>query len=276
MLRAMDSNLASHASHLHSAMVGARVHVTDDVLVADSGLHDDTFNVVCRARFGIPEASTRIEETSDLVAGTGRPFSWWVGPASTPEDLRALLTMHGWAEQDSELAMAARLSGVPAQAPRGGLRVERVVDARTLRDYAGLLAANWTPASATVPVYFDAVAESILGGRCASVFVVGYVDGRPVSGAEVHLGDGVAGLYGVVTLEAFRGNGYAGAVTRAALQVARRSGASAAVLQATARGAGVYSRLGFTPVGRYTEFALPFDRPGAVHTGGTRSPRSAL
>ncbi|GAA4479605.1 GNAT family N-acetyltransferase [Rhodococcus olei] len=257
----MDANLASHASHLHSAIPGARVRVADDLLLADSGLHDDTFNLVCRARFTTDDAPGRVEDTATFVRATGRPFSWWVGPASTPADLRALLTVHGFVEQESESAMTASLSDVPAPAARSDLRVETVRDRRTLRDYASLMAANWTPASATVVSYFDTAAEAILRPSCASTFVVGYLDGRPVSGAEVHIGDGVAGLYGVVTLDEFRRRGHGTAVTLAALDVARRAGTRIAVLQASSEGAPVYTRIGFTAVGRYTEFALRSERP---------------
>ncbi|MGW0177268.1 GNAT family N-acetyltransferase [Rhodococcus sp. NPDC003322] len=256
ILGAMDANLASHASHLHSAIPGARVHTSDDLLLADSGLHDDTFNLICRARFTIDDASERVEDTAALVRGTGRPFSWWVGPASTPADLPALLTVNGFVEQESELAMTASLSDIPVPGTRSDLRVETVRDRRTLRDYATLMAANWTPPSATVVSYFDTVAESILRPSCASTFVVGYLDGRPVSGAEVHVSDGVAGLYGVVTLDEFRRCGHGTAVTLAALDVARRAGTRIAVLEATVEGAPVYTRIGFTAVGRYTEFAL--------------------
>lgn len=79
----MERNLAEHACHLHRGMSGATVTETGDLLVADSGLDDDTFNIVAAARFTAADATARIAETVGTLAETGRGFSWWVGPAST-------------------------------------------------------------------------------------------------------------------------------------------------------------------------------------------------
>ncbi|MDN5547360.1 MAG: GNAT family acetyltransferase, partial [Rhodococcus sp. (in: high G+C Gram-positive bacteria)] len=54
VLDAMDANLVSHACHLHEHLPTASVTVTADVVVADSGLADDTFNIIAGARFAVP------------------------------------------------------------------------------------------------------------------------------------------------------------------------------------------------------------------------------
>ncbi|MDR6989599.1 hypothetical protein J2Y66_004116 [Paenarthrobacter nitroguajacolicus] len=75
---AMEQNLAEHASHLHHNRLGASVAKTADLLIADSGLADDTFNIVAAAQFAQDTAQTRTAETVRTLASTGRPFSWWV------------------------------------------------------------------------------------------------------------------------------------------------------------------------------------------------------
>src|SRR5712691_5563368 len=91
----MELNLAEHASHLHRKLVGATVVEGDDLVIADSGLQGDSFNLVAAARFTPETARRRVAETLDILAATGRSFSWRVGPASTPSDLSALLTQAG-------------------------------------------------------------------------------------------------------------------------------------------------------------------------------------
>ncbi|MGY3677611.1 hypothetical protein ACVWXU_001234 [Streptomyces sp. TE33382] len=76
----MERNLAEHACHLHRSMPGAAVTEADDLLVTDSGLDDDTFNIVAAARFTAATAPARITGTARTLARTGRRFSWWVGP----------------------------------------------------------------------------------------------------------------------------------------------------------------------------------------------------
>ena len=87
LLDRMERNLAEHACHLHRRMTGATVTGTGDLLLTDSGLDDDTFNIVATARFTATDATARVTETAGTLARTHRRFPWWVGPASTPGDL---------------------------------------------------------------------------------------------------------------------------------------------------------------------------------------------
>lgn len=73
ILEAMESNCASHASHLHPSVAGARVLDSGDLVFADSGLADDTFNLVCRARFTDASARTRVDEVIAMAGAVNRP-----------------------------------------------------------------------------------------------------------------------------------------------------------------------------------------------------------
>ncbi|MEU5216608.1 hypothetical protein AB0G79_10465 [Streptomyces sp. NPDC020807] len=137
----MERNLAEHACHLHRGAAGATVTEAEDLLIADSGLDDDTFNIVAAARFSAADAEARIAATVGALARTGRPFSWWVGPASTPTDLRTRLTAAGLPASERETAMWADLDDDlrtpaterPDEGPVGGLDIRHV----TTRDRTG-------------------------------------------------------------------------------------------------------------------------------------------
>ncbi|HMN29695.1 MAG TPA: GNAT family N-acetyltransferase, partial [Caldilineaceae bacterium] len=215
----------------------------------------DTFNLICRARLGHDLAAQRISAAIDYFAREKRPFSWWVGPADQPADLGQRLLEAGLRREDSELAMAADLRQLTLAEPwPDGLRIERVQTPAQLRDFAQVVAANWTPPDPLVLRFYELAAPLLLSPQSPCWFYVGYLGDTPVATAELTVSGEVVGLYSVCTLDGYRRRGFGGALTRQPLVDAWAAGYTVAVLQASAEGASVYGRLGFALFGEINEY----------------------
>ena len=126
--------------------------------------------------------------------------------------------------------------------------------AAQLRDFANILAANWTPLNSEVLRFYELTASALLANNSALWQYVGYLGEAPVATAELTMGGGVVGLYNVCTQVAYRRRGFGTALTLIPLLDARAHGYLTAVLQASANGEGVYARVGFETFGQVTEY----------------------
>lgn len=250
-MRAASANMAVHVSWVQKQTAGMSVQDDSELLVADCGLPCDTFNVVCRARLKQETAPARIRSVIDHY--TGRPFCWWLNPGDLPDDLGALLRAEG-----DEVAMGMDLDQLaPAGRTPEGFQVERVQTAEGLRDFARIVAANWTPPDSKVERFFERAAPVVLPEDSPLWIYVGYVEGVPVAASQLTIGGQVAGLYNVCALAHRRQRGYGSVLTRQPLLDAREHGHRTAILQAAPDGVGIYTRLGFEPFRQVIEYKLP-------------------
>ena len=88
-----------------------------------------------------------------------------------------------------------------------------------------------------------------------------YERDEPVSAAMLLFSHGMAGVYWVGTVPAFRRRGYAEAVMRHVSNAALDRGASLVALQATPLGESVYLRVGYREVTRYPWYLSPKATP---------------
>ena len=255
-LAGLGRNLYGHLAFVPAHLPGGRTRAEVDALLVDSGLPCDTFNKITRLR--LPEGrgfDARLLALEKFFQG--RPFTWWLGPDTEPDNLGAELERRGLRREEVSVGMNLDLSRLSGQEPDTAvpLTVRPARHPSELAAYAALLAANWEPPDTCVTQAYAGAEAALLTPRCPLRFVVGYADGEAVCGAEFRLGPGtLAGVYGLVTPARHRRQGFASRLLWAALVDLRAAGFTHATLQASEDGLHLYRRMGFQPSGDWVEY----------------------
>lgn len=257
LLAADEANKIVHMGWLHRHTPGMRVDEDEQLIVIDSGLPTDTFNLVCRTRLAPETLRERVDRVVAHFQRVARPFSWWVGPLDTPEDLGRALVDAGFEEAGAEPGMAADLDALAEfDLEPHGLRIERARTPEQIREFGVKLSALWTPPDEEVVRFYEAATPALLRDDCPIWLYVGYLDGEMVATSQLAVGGGVVGLYNISTDEAHRRKGIGSAMTVKPLVDAKAAGFATAILQASDDGKGVYERIGFTVTSRFAEYKL--------------------
>lgn len=243
-----------------------------DVSWALAPLADTFRNVVLGARFSPEAADARIAEFVARYRAAGTSFVWWVAPFDQPADLGARLSAAGLTLEGNAPAMAADLAEVPLDEPSPPeLEIVPVTDAATLDEFLAVLAADWlewtqgehTPVQRRMLDAWRTQIPPKLPDEPVPLRWIGRVDGSVVATSRISIGAGVAGLYAISTLPAYRDRGFGRAMTIAALRAAASLGHRIGVLQSSEQGYGVYQRLGFRELFTYEVWVHTAQSDGA-------------
>jgi ribosomal protein S18 acetylase RimI-like enzyme len=260
----IEANINAHLLSF-ARLPGAVLHDDPRCTWLDAGVASAPLNAVVSARFGPDDVDAGIEAVLGHFRRHARPFTWHVGPSSTPEDLGDSLLAHGLTLGDDEPGMALELDHIGADpAPPPGLTIETVRDERGLEEWVSV----WL-----FPLPDDArrYLLAVLRGRGLDAdlpwrFSLGRLNGVPVATSELFVGEGVASVQYVVTLPEVRRRGIGTAMTSQVLRDAHALGYKVAVLTASPDGIGSYRRLGFREFCRVRRYEW---EPSEGTTGGS-------
>lgn len=254
-LEAILTNLHGYLTFIPRCRPGMVVDDSDDLLLVDSGLPNDAFNKVARARLTEDTADRRIAEATGHFHKAGRPFTWQVGPCSLPLDLEKRLANHGLRAAREAVMMTSALDCLPEVPEKpDGVEVRRVHTVAELAEFCAVVADNRGQPDPSVGVFYGGTAPVLLEEACSMRLFIARIEGSVAGGAELYLGGGVAGIYRTSCRAAFQGRGVKEALVWAALREARTLGVPSAVLETPEEHQGVYARLGFAPAFRFIEY----------------------
>lgn len=195
-----------------------------------------------------------VARAQEFFAARGRGFSLWVRDTGEDEDLRAAADAAGIVAFGDSPQMVCR-ARLPEQPLPDGVEIRIVDDEAGAAAFADIVAVAYVSLGAPEEAnrsHFSG-RPSLAGPHLSSA--VAYLDGAPVSCAQILLSHGIAGVYWVASLEAARGRGLAEAVTRHVTNLGFDLGAADVQLQASSMGEPIYRRMGYEDAYR-REFRL--------------------
>lgn len=236
---------------------------TEECLAYETPVDEVPYNAVFRFRVSGPEADARIGQLLAPYRRRGVAVMWVHHPTSQPLDLRERLAAHGLAEAEVATGMTRTLDDLPP-VPEAAPGVEVFEGSEEgISDWMRLVSYRYhlpdTTSDYLTSVYQVAIRGSFPGR--STHWWGARRDGLALSKVVLHLGAGVAGIYGVATRDEGRGLGLATLLTLTALRAARAQGFGMAVLHATPMAVRLYERMGFT---RAADFPL-WSEPGRLH-----------
>jgi ribosomal protein S18 acetylase RimI-like enzyme len=223
----------------------AELHDSPNLMWLLTGVPFQGMNTIIRTQLTRDNVDEIIEETvAHFKSKNITSFTWWVEPGTQPTDLRGRLLAHGFTYDEGPPGMAVDLLALNEDitAP-SDLRIKHVRDAGTLKQWVSTLISGFELPDISEGVFFDLFIG--LGFDLPLRNYVGFLNGEPIATAELFLGAGVAGIYGVVTVPKARRQGIGAALTLAPLREARAMGYRIGILHSSEIGLGVYRRLGF-------------------------------
>jgi GrpB-like predicted nucleotidyltransferase (UPF0157 family)/GNAT superfamily N-acetyltransferase len=239
IIKAMEANQNVAVTHYAQYINHIELIRIPGYTIVNSGLPDDTFNMILEGDFTPDEAESRIREVMDYMTKKQLPFSWWVAHFDNPADLAHRLVEAGLQTAEVNIGMYLDLDKWQIS-KTVTLDIRRATSASALQDFAMILVNDPTAFS----TYFAWIAD-VIAADDPIEFYVGYVNDTPVTRGQLVFEAQVAGIYYISTTPDARHQGYATALQTFLLERAKTLGYHVAVLQASTEGLPLYQALGF-------------------------------
>ncbi len=245
LVQAIEANEFERFAHF-SRLPGGELHQGSQLSWFLTGMPYLLFNGVLNACLPPDDLDQHIEHALTPFAVRKLPVFWMTGPSTQPHDLGQRLLAAGLSDAGELVGMAADLSAVgEGRSVPPDLVIERVRDIPTLERWVATFSAGFGYSPDVGQSFFAVFASLGLEARSPLTHYLGLVAGEPVATASMFLGAGVAGIYSVSTLPAWRRQGIGAAMTLEPLRDAHSSGYHMGILHAEPGGLSLYRRLGF-------------------------------
>jgi ribosomal protein S18 acetylase RimI-like enzyme len=240
---AIEESFVDLFSTLCTASPDAVLRHEEEMTIYSSGYPNSLLNGVLAPKFTRESMAGQTERALSFFIEKRLPMTFFVGPSSTPESLDNHLLKRGLEPGWSRPGMAIDLDSVCRRPLPKGLEICEVDGYTPLQVCASAFARGFVVGDDVIGWVRDLVLGYGFGAKRR--WLVGFLNGKPVSTSLLAIHKGIAGIYCVATLQEARGRGIGTALTLEPLLLAKEMGHEYAVLQSSKLGLSVYEKLGF-------------------------------
>lgn len=244
------SALASTFEHLFTAIPGGWVRRAEGILGCVSGVPVPTLNGVWPEE-AVPDEML-VSEVLDQIARSGLPYCLQARPGA-PEHLAELAVRRGMVEREPlPLMVLENPQHLAAAQELEQLRI-RQLEAEEALLHARIAARGFEAPEEMFAQLMPPAVIARPGTRC---YLGTMGEDAVTTGLGVTLDDFV-GIFNIATPREHRGHGFGAAVTARAASDGLSSGASWSYLQSSVAGYGIYERLGYETLERWSCWVTP-------------------
>lgn len=241
-----DQNIIDKFCYLPSKIEGMSISTDNGMVMIDSGMCSDMFNIICTKSSANKES---LKIGIDHYQKKNLPFCWWVGFDEDPDWLKDSLNSYQLHPTEEELMMIAKSDQVKWESLPSELKLERITNDRQIEDLIEVICSVVDSSEhQAMNAFFHAAAPFLISPESDLRFFIGYVDQQPVACSSVFFSQGIASIFDVMVSPSMRGKGLGKAMTLAAMKEGTNSGYSELILTATDGAKFLYEKLGFEAI----------------------------
>ena len=241
-IQALEENMAAKFSFLPSLSSAMDVDTANDMLIVNSHLRSDIFNIVWQTT---TDDLTKLRIPIVMFKTENLPFAWWTGFSKEPALLRERLITLGLECTEHEIGMGRSLINLPDTKPIPGLNINTVESSEAMQDFISVLTKQMPNEADPITTFYQSTQQHVFKSDSPLQLFVGYLNRKPVATGAWFGHHNAIGVWDIVTLPEVRGQGIASSMVLYALHQGRLLGYRIGVLSANDAGQHVYKKLGF-------------------------------
>ncbi|MCR4623153.1 MAG: GNAT family N-acetyltransferase [Alphaproteobacteria bacterium] len=245
----LNANIIGKLTYLPQCM-GMKVSSTKDVILVNTEIPCDMFNVAC-----LMNSAADLKSIANSFHNL--PFAWWVGFGNDCAKYKQKLEKFGVKNPEIESGMYADIEKISRISDCKILHISQVTDLISLRDFIEVYKQIIPTDENSVEKFYLSSAPFICEKQSLLKLFVGYVNHRPVATGALFLQENIAGVWDITTLSDFRNLGIATNMTYHMLSYAHNLyNCKIGVLTATKSGEKVYRKIGFRKIKEFFVFNI--------------------